>query len=312
MSSSKHSDSLERDSMVEERIPRVRTVYDKSICLFNVLRYALTEPLRVLMLRHLHESRYLKESEPLISVYIPTYNRAQIITERAIPSVLAQTYSRFELVIIGDCCTDNTEALVKKINDPRIRYYALNTRANRYPDEVELHWLAGPVVAANTALSLLEGSWIARLDDDDYWTTDHLEALISFAIKGNYEFVSAQCEFLRNGVNEIHTGTGALDPYYTGKPAPPMNTYNPKIGATQTWLYRSYLKCMKYNIHCWRKSWNRVNDLDLAVRIFNAGVRIGFLEQVVASVKPRPGENTVGIDAYKENEEHFKEHFAFR
>ena len=196
--------------------------------------------------------------------------------------MLEQTYKNFEFIIIGDHCTDNTEELISKIDDPRIRFYNIPKRGQRYPDEVENHWLAGPVVAANVALGMAKGKWIARIDDDDTWTPDHIELLLRYAQKNNYEFVSGAYLAERHGKQFIEN----------------VKDDNPRIGGTQTWLYRSYLKFFKYNINCWRKSWNRVNDIDLQVRMHNAGVNIGFLDKVVAHVLPRPGEETIGLDAY--------------
>ena len=85
----------------------------------------------------------------------------------------------------------------------------------------------------------------------------------------------------------------------------------PRIGGTQTWLYRSYLKFFKYNIDCWRKSYNRVNDTDLQDRMFKSGVRMGIVDKVVALVLPRPGEVSVGLEAYRLTEEQKNKHFEF-
>jgi glycosyltransferase involved in cell wall biosynthesis len=233
-----------------------------------------------------------------------------LLKERGIPTVLDQDYKNFELIIIGDCCTDNTEEVVSSFNDSRIKFYNIPYRKKRYPNIVELHWLAGPVIAANEALTRVQGTWIARLDDDDLWSKDHLSSLLNFAQNGDFEFVSAQSTSIRYGEESIVHGVGALDPYYTQKDAPP-GVPNPKIGATQTWLYRSYLKLFRYNIDCWRKSWNKVNDLDIGYRIYLAGARIGYLEKVVASIIPRPGEQTVGIDAYKQDSSSKLEHYKF-
>jgi hypothetical protein len=142
---------------------------------------------------------------------------------------------------------------------------------------------------------MAQGKWIARIDDDDIWTSDHIEALLTFAQKGKYEFVSAVYKTERHGQKMIIDAKGDT----------------PRIGGTQTWLYRSYLRFFKYNINCWRKSWNRVNDIDLQVRMHQAGVRMGFLNKVVAAVLPRPGEVTVGLEAYKLTEEKKQEHFSF-
>ena len=68
---------------------------------FNALRYALTEPFLLQLERFKHEKEYSdKDQQPLISICTPTYNRAQLLMERAVPSVLNQTYKNFELIII--------------------------------------------------------------------------------------------------------------------------------------------------------------------------------------------------------------------
>ncbi|WP_297210919.1 MULTISPECIES: glycosyltransferase family 2 protein [Thermodesulfovibrio] len=276
---------------------RKRTFEDKLISSLNSIRYSLTEPLILRIMRLLYEKDYRdKKEEPLISVYTPTYNRAKLLIERAVPSVLNQTYKNFEYIIVGDCCTDETEEVVTKIGDPRIRFYNLPKRGYRYPPTVENHWFAGPVVPANFALKLVRGKWIARIDDDDIWTEDHLEVLLRFAQEGNYEFVSSSYIAVRHGKEIL------VD----------VKDQVPRIGGTQTWLYRSYLKFMKYNINCWRKKWNRVNDTDLQDRFYKAGVRIGFLEKVTCYVLPRPGEETIGLEAYKLTAQDKLGHFAFR
>ncbi|MEK9182972.1 MAG: glycosyltransferase family 2 protein [Patescibacteria group bacterium] len=270
---------------------------DKLISGLNDWRFGLIERPLVKLARLLHEGEYAlnKNKNSLISVYTPTYNRANILLERAIPTVLAQTYKNFEFIIVGDCCTDDTAARVKAIKDSRIRFYNLPKRGYRYPPTAENHWLAGPVVAANQALSMVRGKWIARIDDDDLWTSDHLDSLLNFARLGNYEFVSAAYEAERYGQMAI------VD----------VKRDNPRIGGTQTWLYRSYLKFMRYNINCWRKNWNRVNDTDLQDRFYKAGVRLGFLEKVVAYILPRPGEKNIGLSAYKESAAKLEDHFKF-
>jgi glycosyltransferase involved in cell wall biosynthesis len=216
--------------------------------------------------------------------------------ERAVPSVLAQTVYDLELIVVGDHCTDDTENTVTRIGDRRIRFVNLPHRRPRYPDDPEIHWLAGPVVPANAGLGLCRGAWIARIDDDDHWTTDHLEQLLQVAEDGNQEFVSGAYRTVRDG-RELVVKPSDLDP---------------PIGGTQTWLYRSYLKCFRYNIDCWRKSHNRVNDLDLQDRMWRAGVRMGYTDRIVAHVLPRPGETTVGHDAYIRDVEGKAEHYRFR
>jgi glycosyltransferase involved in cell wall biosynthesis len=272
-----------------------RTLQDHLISGYNSFRYALTEPILLQLARAKFAHQYRLTENPLVSVYIPTYNRAKILVERAVTSVLSQTYKNLELIVVGDHCTDNTEELLAKIKDPRLRFFNLPKRERRYPDNVECHWLAGPVVAANKGLEMTRGEWIARLDDDDTMTEDHIEALLKFAQQNDLEFVSAAYITERDGKRIV------VD----------VKDDKPRIGGTQTWLYRSYLKFFRYNIDCWRKSWNRVNDTDIQDRFFKAGVKMGFLDKVVTYVLPRPGESTVGLDAYRKTEQEKLSHFKF-
>jgi len=295
---------------MEESLKR-RTLTDKLISNLDSFWFALKEPIVLRFMRFLHDHEYQNgETDPLISVYIPTYNRGKILMERAVPSVLAQTYKNFELIIVGDHCTDDTEKLVLEIKDPRIRFYNIPKRGYRYPPTAENHWFAGPVVAANKALKLAQGKWIARVDDDDTWTPDHLELLLRFAQKGNYEYVTGLVERESYGKRVVWDAKRADSPYFNPG-TKKVNENSPKLGATQTWFYRAYLRCLKYNINCWRKSWNRVNDIDLQYRIYKAGARIGFLEKVVAYLIPRPGEQTVGAEAYLNSEQEKVNHFKF-
>lgn len=288
-----------------------RTFEDRLIAAFNKWRFAVTEPLKLRLARIKHSHEYNNPDQtPLVSVCVPTYNRGPLLIERAVTSVLAQTYTNLELVIVGDHCTDNTAELLSNIRDPRLRFYNLPSRIKKYPQTIENHWFVGPCTPANKAMELARGQWLARVDDDDTWTPDHIEKLLRFAQQGQYEFVSGLHIEERFGEQKIVESVSALDPYYTRRPAP-LNDDSPKIGGVQTWMYRSYLRFMPYNVDCWRKNWNRVNDIDLSQRIYSAGVRMGFLEEVVAYVLPRPGESSVGLQAYKLTENEKIEQYKF-
>lgn len=100
---------------------------------------------------------------PLVSVIMPTYNAGRFIG-RAIESVLAQTYPHWELIIVDDASTDNTEAVVSMYPDARIRYH----RASR---------IGHPAGVRNTGLRMATGEFIAFLDSDDLYFPDTLEKL---------------------------------------------------------------------------------------------------------------------------------------
>ncbi len=287
------------------------TIEDRLIAGFNKWRFALTEPVKLRLARMKHSHEYTDPDQtPLVSVCVPTYNRGPLLIERAVASVLAQTYTNLELIIVGDHCTDNTAELLAQIKDPRLKFYNLPSRDRKYRQTVENHWFVGGAIPTNKAMELARGQWIARIDDDDTWPIDHIEKLLQFAQQGNYEFVSGLHIEQRFGEQKTVEGLRALDPYYTRRSAP-VKDNSPKIGGVQTWLYRSYLRYMPYNIECWRKKWNRVNDIDLSLRIYGAGVRMGFLNEVMAFVLPRPGESSVGLEAYRLTEKEKMEQYKF-
>jgi glycosyltransferase involved in cell wall biosynthesis len=101
------------------------------------------------------------ENKPKVSVILPTYNRAHLI-DRAIRSVLSQTYQDFELIVIDDGSTDKTEEVVKSFNDSRIRYFQQNVNK-------------GPAAARNIGIKAANGEYIAFQDSDDEWLPEKLE-----------------------------------------------------------------------------------------------------------------------------------------
>lgn len=110
----------------------------------------------------------------LVSIIMPSYNTAAFIKE-TIQSVLNQTYTNWELIIVDDCSTDYTDKVVKSFFDQRIRYY--KNVAN-----------AGAAVSRNRALREAKGRWIAFLDSDDIWKPEKLEKQIRFMKERNCYF----------------------------------------------------------------------------------------------------------------------------
>lgn len=123
-------------------------------------------------------SAFSKE-EPLVTVCIATYNRGRLLVERSIASVLNQTYRNIELIVIGDCCTDDTVQRVSSITDPRLRFFNLPERGN-YPQNPLHRWCVAGTVPMNHALAIAQGDFITHLDDDDEFVADRIEKLVEF------------------------------------------------------------------------------------------------------------------------------------
>jgi glycosyltransferase involved in cell wall biosynthesis len=120
------------------------------------------------------------EDEPLVSVVIPTYDNYPMLRDRALPSVLAQTYERLELIVVGDAAPEETRRVVEATSDPRVSFHNMPMRGP-YPDEPALRWLVAGNPAYNEAVRRAKGRWIAPLDDDDAFSPDHVERLLRHA-----------------------------------------------------------------------------------------------------------------------------------
>jgi glycosyltransferase involved in cell wall biosynthesis len=102
---------------------------------------------------------------PLISVIIPTYNWSNVL-KLAISTVLWQTYQNFEIIVVGDACTDDSEEIVKSFNDPRIKWHNLDKN------------YGGQAIPNNIGIEMSQGDYIAHLGHDDIWHPKHLELLL--------------------------------------------------------------------------------------------------------------------------------------
>lgn len=107
-----------------------------------------------------------KSAMPLVSVIIPTFNRAHLLGD-AISSVLQQTYQKIEIIVIDDGSTDNTAELIGQYQDSRIRYIRQDN--------------AGVATARNRGISASQGEYIAFLDSDDMYKPDCIEKKIALA-----------------------------------------------------------------------------------------------------------------------------------
>lgn len=118
------------------------------------------------------------EKSPLVTVCIATYNRAERLFERTLPSVFAQGYANFEIVVVGDQCTDDTAERAAEIDDPRFRFVNLARRGD-YPEEPIKRWMVAGTKPLNVALALAGGAFVTHLDDDDSYASTRLEELVA-------------------------------------------------------------------------------------------------------------------------------------
>lgn len=125
-------------------------------------------------------------NSPLVSIILPTYNRRKML-ERAIESVFEQSFTDWELIIIDDASTDDTQEKMSELDsrEEKIRYMRIPRITNKGISEY-----------LNIGLRNAKGKYIARIDDDDYWC--HKDKL------------KLQVEFLDNNPDYVVVGGGVI------------------------------------------------------------------------------------------------------
>ena len=191
--------------------------------------------------------------------------------------MLNQSYKNFELIVVGDGCTDDTAEKMAAINDPRVRFYNLSERG-QYPSNPRHRRMVAGTPPINRAIYEARGAWIAHLDDDEIFTPTHIEDLLNYALLHNAEVVYSKHR------REVRPGVWSE----WGKE--PLIEYCSVYGAHTTFMWRNYLKLFRFDMNALKAGVGV--DVHRWMRMQMAGVRFGFVDKVTAIAPLRPGATT--------------------
>jgi glycosyltransferase involved in cell wall biosynthesis len=208
------------------------------------------------------------EDEPLVSILLPTYESHGTLGERAIPSVLAQTYENWELIVIGDAAPPETEQVIAKFREPRIRYRNLPLRGP-YPKNPREAWFVTAAPPLNAGRRAARGRWLSPFSDDDALAPHAIETVLQ-AVKAN------RYELCYGLVNYLDRDTG---PRPFGE-FPPREYHVALQGA----LVHAGLRFFEHELA--DAIFRRPSDWSWLRRMMRAGVRIGFVDQILADYYP--------------------------
>ncbi|WP_409030432.1 glycosyltransferase family 2 protein [Janthinobacterium sp. CG_23.3] len=199
---------------------------------------------------------------PLVTVCVATFNRGQLLTERCLASLLRQDYPNLQIVVVGDCCTDDTAARVAALNDPRIEFVNLTVQGV-YPTEPRQRWMVAGTVAINHALSLARGDFITHLDDDDEHLPDRVSKLVAMMRATRADIIWHPFDYER-----------VPDEWHVNQ-APHFAVNNV---STSSVFYHRWLGSIRWDIAAWRYAepgdWNRFRKIRyLGVRAVRAPER---------------------------------------
>lgn len=213
-------------------------------------------------------------AEPLVTVIVPTFNRADVVLERTLPSVLRQSYENWEILVVGDRMPDELALRLDAFRHPRVRFINLKRRG-LYPEQKGPLWYVAGTKPMNYGLRIARGHWIAHLDDDDEFLPEHLEQLLRAARTRNVEWAHGKVRFVSDDPERPSTRE-------VGSASPRMGTIS-RISS----IYHAGLKTFRYNGQCWRYFYP--GDWDLWERFLDMGVTRTYLDRVTAIHHGNPG-----------------------
>jgi len=205
---------------------------------------------------------------PKCSVIIPTYNRAPII-KRAIESVLLQTYQDWELLIVDDCSTDNTQQMIHtEFDDERIKYYKLEVNK-------------GNAGARNKGVEIAKGEYIAFLDSDDEYTPGYLTRALNCISQEENDV-----DFLWSGTRTIALNGNSVDSIWipSKESFPNQFLYELHVGIGRGFLIKR--KCfadLKFD-----ERLRTAVDTDFLIRL-KQSFNYTILKDIVVNIYSQPG-----------------------
>jgi hypothetical protein len=128
------------------------------------------------------------EPSPLVSVLIATCDRPILLVERCLNSIINQTYTNLQIIVVGDHSIDETQNLVAALRDDRIEFYNLKQRGPYPRPGLDRWYVAGtaPLIAAQP---MAKGHFITYLDDDDSWDLRRVEIMVNVAKEHRAELI---------------------------------------------------------------------------------------------------------------------------
>jgi glycosyltransferase involved in cell wall biosynthesis len=256
------------------------------------------EAVQLKIMRRIHFLRLMDLWNPKVTIIIPTVDRLELLLSRSLPSVFSQTYTNLEILVIGDGCSQIGSRPDFAYKDSRIRVINL-PRATKTHLSAKDRWLVGPARPWNFGLRVATGDWILRLDDDDMLTRDAVRLRLDEAVEKRVEFVSTYKTIVAAGESVVDKGISVKSGYFgeMGSRLGPPRTRRDESLVPGTWLYASYLSFMRVDPNCYRKPHNRPNEIDLWIRMLQAGVSMSLLPVSTLSIYPRIFGGGLGSDA---------------
>jgi glycosyltransferase involved in cell wall biosynthesis len=229
----------------------------------------------------------------LVSVVIPTYNHAHFLG-RALKSVLDQTYTHWEAIVVDNHSSDNTDEVIASFGDPRISVLKIHNNG---------------VIAASRNLGIqnARGAWVAFLDSDDCWYPGKLAAAMRAAAAEGSDVIGndeKMVNILTGAKQTLHHGPYVPDFYRT------MLVEGNRLSPSATTIRRAVL--VEHGLGFGgRAEFTTVEDYDLWLNLALVGARFSFVREVLGEYVIHSANSSSGVERHLRNTENLLRHHVF-
>jgi hypothetical protein len=237
--------------------------------------------------------RAYSEDTPLVTVIIPTQSNWVDLGDRAVPSVLAQSYQHLEILVVGDDAPQETSEVLAKFSDHRIRFLNLPMRGP-YPEDAAVRWLVSGVAPYDAGLRAARGLWVCPFADDDALRPNAIESVLGAARSERHELCYGLLDTHWPTIDGVRPTTPG-DHHVGGRQV--LGEFPPRLGGNglQGSIYHAGLRIFEQLLG--GHAFGLPNDWLMLRRMLYAGVRVGFLDEIVADYYPGPGRFATGTSA---------------
>ena len=268
----------ERLAAVDEQLARIEALLSEEVArnaqrerdlhdvLFAIRAREAENRERLFRLRATAEyAAVYEDPDPLVSILVPTYDRVSSLIERSLPSLLGQSHANIEVLVVGDGSPPRVAEAINGLGDRRIKYIHLDVRGP-YLDDPRRTWHVKGTPGINAGLLTARGQWVCFFSDDDLLRPDAITTVLEEVRRGRHELCYGNVEW-----HKLDGGTTQV-----------VGEFPPRQGGVglQGALLHAGLAFIQQDLS--DASLQIPNDWSMTLRLLRMGVRVGYVDQVLA------------------------------
>ena len=217
------------------------------------------------------------EPDPLVSIVIPTHDRAELLRTRSVASALAQTHEHLEVIVVCDDSPVEVEDAVRSLDDPRVRLHRLAT-PYRVSEDHLTQYRVRSAVARNEGLRLARGRWLIAFDDDDEMCPDQVARLLGLARE-----------------RHVEVAYGLASRHWRDETSDLVGAFPPRHGqfAWQSAIYHAGLRFFERQLVA--TDFDLPSDWFMCETMLRAGASFAFMEEIVCKIYPSATMHAGGV-----------------